>query len=305
MLVNLAILISCGSFWGLSFTLTRIVMQGGGHPLAVAFWHAAVASALVWAGLWVTGRTPRLTPGYLRFVAVLGVLGGAGPSILLFWAAGHIGAGVLSVCMATVPLMQIGLSAGLGIERFRARRLVGLLTGLVAVWMIANPEGGGAPAFWVCVAALGGFLYACEDSFIAIRRPPGLSAVQILAGMMASAALYTAPALLFVAPMPFDTNAPGRVEAAFLLMVLGSLVAYASFVHLIGRAGPVFASQVAYVVTASGVVAGVLILGETYKAGFWAALGLMAIGLALGLPGGPPRKRGGPDTVISSGRDPT
>lgn len=303
--MNLAILIFCGSFWGLSFTLTRIVMQSDVHPLAVAFWHAATASALVWAGLWATGRTPRLNASYIRFVAVLGVLGGAGPSILLFWAAGHIGAGVLSVCMASVPLMQIALSASLGIERFRARRLIGLLTGLAAVWMIADPQGGGAPAFWVGVAALGGFLYACEDSFIAMRRPPGLSAVQILAGMMTAAAIYTAPALFFIDPAPFDIGAPGRVEAAFALMVCGSLAAYASFVHLIGRAGPVFASQVAYVVTVSGVVSGVLILGETYKAGFWAALGLMVIGLALGLPGGPPRKRGGPEPVISSGTGPT
>jgi drug/metabolite transporter (DMT)-like permease len=291
MLTNIAILLFCGGFWGLSFTLTRIVMEeGSGHPLAVTFWNAALASAIVWSFLWLTGRLPRIDRSYLRFVSVLGVLGGALPSILLFWAAEHLGAGVLSVCMATVPLMQIGLSAALGIERFRPMRLIGLVIGLAAVWLIVDPEGGAAPAFWVMVAVCGGLSYACEDSFIAMRRPDGPSSVQVLAGMVSFAALYTAPALLFVDPAPLSLVSPGRVEIAFLLMSVGGLFAYGSFVHLITRAGPVFGSQVAYVVTVSGVICGVGILGESYEAGFWAAVGLMIVGLGFGLPGGQVRK---------------
>ncbi len=291
MLTNIAILLFCGGFWGVSFTLTRIVMENsGGHPLAITFWNAALASVIVWTALWLTGRLPRIDRSYIRFVAVLGVLGGACPSILLFWAAQHLGAGVLSVCMATVPLMQIGLSAAFGIERLRPLRLAGLVIGLAAVWLIADPEGGAAPAFWVMIAVCGGLSYALEDSFIAIRRPAGMTSVQILAGMVFFAALYTAPTLLFVDPAPLSITAPGRVEAAFVLMSVGGLFAYGSFVHLISRAGPVFGSQVAYVVTVAGVICGVLILGESYEAGFWAAVGLMIVGLAFGLPGGPARK---------------
>lgn len=285
MIMNLAIFFFCGSFWGLSFTLTRIVMQGGGHPLAVSFWHAATASALVWSALWAMGKLPPLTWRYFRFVAVLGLIGGALPSVLLFTAAQNIGAGVLSVCMATVPLMQIGLSAALGIEKFKARRLVGLILGLSAVWIIASPSGGAAPVIWVMVTVMAAFSYACEDSFIAAKRPGNLGAPGILAGMMLFYAIYTAPALLFVDPMPFTLSMPGETEMAFVLMVPGSLLAYGAFVHLISRAGPVFASQIAYMVTISGVVSGVLILGESYRPEFWVALGLIAIGLALGLPG--------------------
>ncbi|QIE54906.1 EamA family transporter [Pikeienuella piscinae] len=284
--VNIAIFLSCGAFWGFSFTLMRIVMLGGGHPLAVAFWHAATASVLVWGVLWLSGWLPRIDARFIRFAATLGFLGGACPSILLFWAAQNIGAGVISVCMATVPLMQIGLSAALGIERFSARRLFGLILGLVAVWLIADPSGGAAPWFWVVVAALGGFSYACEDSFIAMKRPHDLNSAQILAGMMLFYMIYTAPALLFVDPAVLSLTAPGRVEAAFLAMVPGSLLAYGAFVNLISRAGPVFASQVAYVVTVAGVVCGAIILGESYNVVFWFALGLIVVGLALGLPGG-------------------
>ncbi|MEM7546180.1 MAG: DMT family transporter [Pseudomonadota bacterium] len=287
MIGNIAILLACGGFWGLSFTLTRIVMEdGGGHPLAITFWNTALATVIVWTLLWATGRLPRIDRSYLRFVAVLGVLGGACPSILLFWAAQHVGAGVLSVCMATVPLMQISLSAVLGIERFRLSRLFGLLMGLAAVWLIADPDDGTAPLLWVLVAIGGGLSYALEDSFIAMRRPDGPSSVQILGGMVLFAALYTAPALAFVDPAPLSLTAPGRVETAFLAMTLGGIVAYGSFVHLITRAGPVFGSQVAYVVTVSGVLCGVLLLGEEYATDFWVALALIIVGLAFGLPGG-------------------
>ncbi len=282
--VNIAILLFCGGFWGLSFTLSRMVMAGGGHPLAVTFWHSAAMAALIWAILAVLGRAPRIDRPFLRFVPVLGVLGGAAPSFLLFLAAQNVGAGILSVCMATVPLMQIGLSALLKIEPFRARRLFGLALGLSAVWIIADPERGAAPALWVAVATLGAFSYACEDSFIALRRPPGLSSPQILAGMTLFAALYTAPALLFVDPAPLSLSAPGLPELAFALTVPGSLLAYGLFVHLIGRAGPVFASQVAYVVTIAGVLAGGAILGEEWPPAFWLGLGLIVVGLALGLP---------------------
>lgn len=290
MALNVIILLFCGGVWGLSFSLTRLVMQGGGHPLAVSFWYALAGGLLVWGGLGLTGRLPKLDRRYLCFVAGLGLLGGALPSLLLFWAARHVGAGVLSVCMATVPLMQIGLSAALGLERFRPLRLMGLMIGIVAVWVIANPSaapgGAGAPLLWVLVAVGGALSYALEDSFIAARRPAGPDAIQILAGMTAFSALYTAPALAFVEPAPFVFGGAGRVEYIFLAMTIGNLFAYGSFVVLIGRAGPVFASQVAYLVTAMGVIFGVWLLGERYEAGFWAGLALMLVGLGFGLPGG-------------------
>ncbi|MFV0474247.1 MAG: DMT family transporter [Pikeienuella sp.] len=285
MAVNVLILFFCGAVWGLSFTLMRVVMLGGAHPLAAAFWHAVVANLLIWTALAVTGRLPRVNAGFLRFSAITGFLGAAGPTTLLFWAAEHIGAGVLSVCMATAPLMQIGLSAALGIERFHIHRLVGLLFGLAAVWIIADPANDAAPTLWVALAALGGFLYACEDSFLAAKRPASLSSLQILAGLMLFYAIYTAPALIFVDPTLFSLSAPGETALAFLVMVPSSLCAYGAFVHLIARAGPVFASQVSYVVTISGVICSMAILGESHEAGFWVALGLVVIGLALGLPG--------------------
>jgi drug/metabolite transporter (DMT)-like permease len=57
--------------------------------------------------------------------------------------------------------------------------------------------------------------------------------------------------------------------------------AYFGFIWLIGQAGPVFASQVGYVVTGSGVVLGMIVYGERHSPWIWAALALMFAGLAL------------------------
>jgi drug/metabolite transporter (DMT)-like permease len=58
------------------------------------------------------------------------------------------------------------------------------------------------------------------------------------------------------------------------------------FLYLIRYAGPVFASQTAYVVTLSGVLWGIMIFDADHSLGVWMSLG----GMMLALPLGPPRK---------------
>jgi drug/metabolite transporter (DMT)-like permease len=67
--------------------------------------------------------------------------------------------------------------------------------------------------------------------------------------------------------------------------VLNAL-AYAGYVWLVGRAGSLFASQVAYLVTGFGVLWSMILLGERYSAWVWAAFALMLVGVALVQPSG-------------------
>ena len=70
-------------------------------------------------------------------------------------------------------------------------------------------------------------------------------------------------------------------ELALIAMTFAHILAYGGFVWLIGRAGPVFAAQVAYVVTLTGVFLGIVILGEVHSTWVWLSLVLMMAGLAL------------------------
>ncbi len=66
-------------------------------------------------------------------------------------------------------------------------------------------------------------------------------------------------------------------------------VAYSLFIYLIDAAGPVFASQTAYVVTLSGVAWGIALFGEQHSAWIWLSLIVMLAGLALVTPRKRPR----------------
>ena len=56
---------------------------------------------------------------------------------------------------------------------------------------------------------------------------------------------------------------------------------YAGYVWLVGRAGPVFAGPVSYLVTGFGVIWAMLILSERYSPFFWTAFALMLAGMFL------------------------
>mgnify|MGYP006215978545 CR=1 FL=1 len=56
---------------------------------------------------------------------------------------------------------------------------------------------------------------------------------------------------------------------------------YATFVWLAARAGAVFSSQSSYIVTASGVIWAMLLLGERFSPWVWAAAAVMLLGISL------------------------
>jgi len=82
----------------------------------------------------------------------------------------------------------------------------------------------------------------------------------------------------------------GTDDLAIVGASLLHAAAYAGYVWLVGRAGSVFAAQVAYVVTATGVVWSMLLLGERYSAWIWFAFAVMIAGLALVQPRAPVRR---------------
>ncbi len=122
--------------------------------------------------------------------------------------------------------------------------------------------------------------YAAENIYIAARRPPGLDALTILCGLFWAALIQITPVVI-AADAWVDIM---RLEAPEIAIVVNSglhILAYMGFVWLIGAGGPVFASQVAYVVTGVGVILGMVAYDERHSLWVWAALALIFAGLAL------------------------
>ena len=98
---------------------------------------------------------------------------------------------------------------------------------------------------------------------------------------------------VFLAPVVLatDTFVPlafpwGVVEWSVMGMMAVNAASYSVFFYLIQIAGPVFATQMSYVVTVAGVAWGIAIFGEQHSLWIWGALGLMFVGLVLVTPRG-------------------
>ena len=276
-------LIGIGLCWGMTGPLSKLAVSTGHHPVGVTFWNTALG-ALVVTGL-LKARGGRLPLGrrHLVFYLTCGLLGTALPNSLSYEAYRHLPVGIVIMVIALVPMATLAIAWPLGVERPDPRRAAGLALGVAAVLLIALPEASlpdPAQAGWVLLPVVVSISYAAENVYIAAMKPAELGPLGVLTGLSWGALLLLAPAVAATGAW-FDPLPLGAPELAIVGITALHLVAYAGFIWLIGRAGPVFAAQVGYVVTLSGVALGMAAFGERHSPWVWAALALMLAGLAL------------------------
>ena len=109
----------------------------------------------------------------------------------------------------------------------------------------------------------------------------GLGSVQVMHGASIVGALIALP--LAVASGEFiDPRPPwGSPDYALMLGAIIHVLVYAAYVWMVGRAGPIFAVQVSYLVTGFGVFWAMLILSESYSLWVWAAMLVILSGVFL------------------------
>ncbi len=99
--------------------------------------------------------------------------------------------------------------------------------------------------------------------------------------MLMSAAALVAPLALITGTAHMVGPPWDAADLAVLGLPVITGVAHIFLFELIRTTGPVFFSQVGYVVTVAGVLWGMALFGERHSPWIWAALALMLAGLAL------------------------
>ncbi|MGF1446036.1 MAG: DMT family transporter [Pikeienuella sp.] len=281
-----AVLGLVGIGWGATGFLSKIATATGHGALMLTFWQTVIGVLCFTVAVALSkGRLP-LGRRYLIFYAVCGFLGTALPHSLGFLSIRHLPVGVQTMTLSTVPMLTLLIALPLGLERWEARRALGIALGLAAMLMIALPQSSlpePGQVFWLILPMLVAVSYAAENTVIATSRPADLSALQVMCGLSWAALAMLGPALL-VAGETVLPERLGREEAALFATSLLHVASYLGFVWLIGQAGAVFAAQVGYVVTASGVLWGMAVFGERHSLWVWGALALVFTGLALVTP---------------------
>jgi drug/metabolite transporter (DMT)-like permease len=273
-----------GCAWGLTTPLLRIAVSTGHPPLGLLLWQQVFMVAILGLVMLVGRvRLPDPRPHLDLFVAVA-LLGSVLPGYFAFLTAAELPAGVRAIILAIVPMFALPIALIAGFERPKAGRLVGVLLGAVAIALIVQP-GAGLPAGvglgLVLLALISPLSYGCEANYLAWRGSRGLHPLQMMIGASVAGAILSLP-LVVATGQSVDLLRPwGAPEWALLAAAVLNAGAYTGYVWLVGQAGSVFASQVAYIVTATGVLWSKALLGETYSAAVWTAFVLMIVGLAL------------------------
>ena len=286
-LFPLMVLLMAGMAWGATLPLAKIAINAGYRNFGVIFWQLVIGAVLLGAIQLIRRRPLSLHPKALLFYLLIALVGTIFPNYASFQAAIVLPAGILAIGISAVPMVTYPLALAMGLERFQALRLMGLGAGMVGVLLLILPDASlpsPAMALFVPLAFVAPIFYAFEGNFVAKYGTAGTGPIELLLGASIVGAVICLPIALvmgvWISPLPPYTIADGAVVLSSMLHAL----TYATYVWLIGRAGSVFAAQVAYVVTGSGVIWSMILLGESYSGFVWAALGAMFIGLFLVTP---------------------
>ena len=272
-----------GAGWGITQPFAKIAVSGGYRHFGLIFWQLVIGAVILGIVLALRGRPLPLGRRQLAFYLLIAVLGTIAPNASSYEALRHLPSGVLSVAIATVPMFAFPVALMLGLDRFSALRVLGLLFGLGGVWLLAGPTGLPDPAMvvWLPLALVAPLLYGIEGNIVAKYGTGGAGPVQLLCGASIVGAVIVLP-LALLTDTWIDPRPPwGAPDAGLVGSSVVHAFVYAGYVWLVGRAGPVFAGQVSYLVTGFGVVWAMLLLGERYSGFFWGAFGLMLAGMFL------------------------
>ena len=275
-------MIYMGCMWGLSFSLGKLATDHGGTPLGISFWSAFFSGSLLWLYCTLTGHRFVWNWALIKTLCILGLLGSALPGLLFYYAASKVPAGVLSITVTLAPIFTYTLALLLRVEGFSKFRFLGLILGLASICIIVLPETSlpsKSAAIWVLLACLSSFFYACENIYLGIAELDAIGPLRLSCGMgFTSAVFLFIPTFLTGALTETLSTSTELTLTIFGLGLIGA-TAYACFVFTVRISGPIFASQVGYLVTVSGIIWGAVIFDERHSAWIWIAFVLMMLGL--------------------------
>lgn len=280
----IGLLIAMGIGWGSTQPMGKIAVSTGHRQFGLIFWQLVVGVVLLGAILVVQRKTVPLTKATVIFAVIIALIGTIIPNSTFYYSVAHLPSGIMSILISAVPLMAFPVAMMLGMDRFSTGRLLGILCGLAGVALIALPSTSlpdAGMAAYLPIAMIGPLFYAFEGNYVAKFGTAGMDAVQAMFLASVIGAVIMLPVAVGSGQW-IDPTAPwGRAEWALVFGSAVHTVCYCGYVWLAGRAGAVFAAQCGYIVTGTGVIWAMLILGERFSGWVWAALCVMLLGLFL------------------------
>ena len=260
--------------WGIPYLMIRVAVREL-TPATLVFGRSALAALILLpVAAW---RRELLAPrSHWRPLVAFAAIEIAVPWVLLAKAEERLTSSLTGLLIAGVPLVGAAITAVTGDDdRLSARRLGGLLLGLVGVAAIVGLDARGTSAIALLEIAAVATCYALGP-IILTRWLSDLPSLAVIAASLTLCAIGYAPVAAFQLPGSLPA---GRVLLSVVgLAVICTAVAFLVFFKLIAEVGPVRATVITYVNPAVAALVGVTLLSESFTAG-------MAVGFALVLAG--------------------
>jgi drug/metabolite transporter (DMT)-like permease len=250
--------------WGGSFFFTGVSLQEL-PPLTIVFLRVALAAIILLPALWVyRTRFPESLSGWKPFFA-LALLNNVLPFSLIVVGQTYIPSGLASVLNATTPLFTVLVMAAAGDEKLYARRVAGVIVGLIGVIVLHGQsldfEAGQSVGILLCLAAA--FFYGLAALYARrklLDSPPlATAAFQLTASSLVMAVVAAAVERPWQLPLPGAATWLAIVGSA----ALSTALAYIIFFRILRRAGSTNVMLVTLLIPVTAILLGYLVLGET------------------------------------------
>ena len=188
----------------------------------------------------------------------------------------------MALVIALVPIFSLIIALTFRIERFVWLRMIGVMLGAVAIALLVLPESSlpdRSKVAFVFVGLIAPLFYGIEGNYLMLNQPSDTGPIATLFGASVIGVLVTVPVALLTGTFINPADGIGAPELALTLSGILHVVAYVGYVWLVGQAGSVFASQVAYIVTPAGVMLSIVFLNERPSYYIYAALLILMVGL--------------------------
>jgi drug/metabolite transporter (DMT)-like permease len=283
---DLALLLLLATLWGGSYSFIRVGVETI-PPLTLIAARTLLAGAILlvvirWRGL----RLPRDLATWRLFLAQA-CLNSVVPFTLIAWAERSVEAGLATILSSTSPIFVVLLTClSATAERLPRLRLAGIAAGLAGTLLIVGEQamagfGEQLAAQLALVAA--SLCYAGAALFG--RNFKGLDPLMPAAGSLICGAVVLLPlSLILDRPWTLSPSA-ASIQSLIALSVFSTALAFVIYFRLIARLGSVATTSVAYLRVPTGVLIGMVALGEALAPTAWAGLVLVVGGvLAMTLP---------------------
>jgi drug/metabolite transporter (DMT)-like permease len=266
--------------WGGSFFFNGVVLKEL-PPLTVVLLRVALAAMILLPVMWVYRiRLPQGLSGWKPFFAIA-LLNNILPFSLIVMGQTYIPSGLASILNATTPLFTVVVMVAAGDEKLYARRVAGVVTGLIGVIILHGQElgfqTGEGIGILLCLAAAFSYglsaLYARRK--LSASPPLATATFQLLASSLMMAVIAA------VFERPWQLAMPGATTwlAMFGLSAFSTALAYIVFFQVLRRSGSTNVMLVTLLIPVTAILLGYLVLDESIS--LREIIGALVIGSAL------------------------